>query len=317
MHPKVGIVILNYKNYEDTIECLRSLDKVTYLNKEIFVVDNASQNDSLKYIQSDLLIRNINHAFIDGNEFNHDQPVDCKIYLFQSLDNRGYAAGNNYGIRLAMMRNAEYILILNNDTEVKIDFLEYLIEYADKHPEIGAVGPKVLDINGNIDLTCARRKRTPLSYFFCIGIGSKIFPNNRYLLRHSYQGEYFFDLPKEVDVLSGCCMMIKSRVFERIGLFDENTFLYLEEFIIYEKLNNIVMISFVVPNSVILHKKGKSKNKISSDIINTIAKKSLRYYLREYKNYGKIVTEIILLSTSNPVGLMLSKYNKIGKMASE
>jgi GT2 family glycosyltransferase len=290
---KVSIIILNYKNYHDTIACLHSLAEVTYLNAEIVVVDNDSQNDSLKYIYNDLKHSGICSAFIDEGAIGISSEIKENIILVQSANNRGYAAGNNLGIRVALAREAEFVLILNNDTLVEKDFLEPLVKYAEAHKEVGAIGPKVLDVNGNIDHTCARRRPTLISYFFRLGIGRKLFPDNRWIRQHIYKDEYDFQYPFAVDILSGCCMMIKSSVFEKVGLLDENTFLYLEEFIIHEKISNISLISVINPYSIIVHKHGGSTSKISQRSVNKAEKESLKYYLKYYRSCSDFMISVI------------------------
>jgi len=134
MNKKVGIVVLNYKNYEDTIACLRSLAEITYQNTEIIVVDNDSQNDSLEYIRKDLVCRHVPYCmFVEDSIDTHSYSVSENTILLQSDSNRGYAAGNNIGIRLALERKADYILILNNDTVVEKNFIEPLVQYAEDH----------------------------------------------------------------------------------------------------------------------------------------------------------------------------------------
>ena len=143
-----------------------------------------------------------------------------------------------WDIRAALARNADYVLVLNNDTLVERHFLEPLVEYAEAHETVGSVGPKVVDQDGRIDLDCARRRPTLCGYFFRIGLGRLLIPNNRWIREHYYRGEYSFDRPKEVDILSGCCMLLQSRVLQELGLFDEGTFLFLEEFILHERLRS-------------------------------------------------------------------------------
>lgn len=297
---KVAIVVLNYKNSNDTIECLHSLNKITYQNTETIVVDNNSQDDSLACIHQVLIERKVSNIVITESSINTSDKILETTILLQALSNRGYAAGNNLGVRVALARGADYVLILNNDTIVKDDFLEPLIQYSESNTKVGLVGPKVVDEQGNIDLGCARRRPFLLEYFFRIGLGCKILPNNHWIRRHTYKGEYGFDYPREVDIISGCCMLIKKDVFCRIGLLDENTFLYLEEFIIHEKLRNVGLVSAVIPASIIVHKKGRSTAKASCNFINNTARSSLRYYLMQYRHCGRFVTAAIILSTCMP-----------------
>jgi GT2 family glycosyltransferase len=307
--PKVGIVVLNYKNYEDTVACLRSLARSTYPHVETIVVDNDSQNDSLEHVGRFLSFRSPAPAVIGEEAIETSDRISTPIILLQSSGNRGYAAGNNLGIRVALKRRADYVLILNNDTEVAADFLEPLVQYLETHGQVGAVGPKVLDEAGGINPACARRRPTPGEYFFRNGMGKTLFPNNRWIRRHYYRGEYSFDRPREVDILSGCCMLIRSGVFGRIGLLDENTFLSLEEFILHEKLRGAGLSSAIVPASAIVHKHGRSIARVPSEFVRNAARASFRYYLAHYRGYGRFAVAAILLSLCTPksLGQMLRK----------
>ena len=104
--PKVAIILLNYNNYRDTFNCLDSLKKLTYSNYETIVVDNNSSNDSLYYLR---------------------QRTDKNLTVIDSGRNGGFAFGNNIGIQKALENNADYIMLLNNDTLVTPDFLEKLL----------------------------------------------------------------------------------------------------------------------------------------------------------------------------------------------
>jgi GT2 family glycosyltransferase len=205
---------------------------------------------------------------------------------------------------VALARGADYVLILNNDTLVERDFLEPLVLYAETHEQIGAVGPKVLNTKGHIERACARRQITPLHHFFVIGFGKKLFPNNYWIRRHTYQGEYAFDRPKVVDVLSGCCMLIKSGVFHRLGLLDENTFLFAEELILHERLRGIGLGSAVVPESRIVHKHGQSTATKPSRFIWEANRASVRYYLSHYRHYNRITVAVLMLSRMQPKAIL-------------
>jgi len=162
------------------------------------------------------------------------------------------------------------------------------------------VGPKIIDTDGNIQLACARRRYTPFCLFFVEGMGNRLFSNSKWKRKHTYTGEYFFDYPREVDVLSGCCMLVKSCTFKTIGLLDENTFMYVEEFVIHEKMRDIGLISSIVPKSVIVHKHGQSTSKVSPRQINKIWNASIRYYFTHYRHYNQFTVTLILLSCWTP-----------------
>jgi GT2 family glycosyltransferase len=298
--PRVGIVVLNYRNWADTAACLRSLAAATYPRTFVVVVDNDSGNDSLARIRADVEARGVACAAVAESDLGNAGAFPEPVLLVQAAANRGYAAGNNLGIRAALARNCEYVLVLNNDTEVEPGFLEPLVAYAEAHPHLGAVGPKVVDPKGRVEPTCARRRPELLYYFFGDGVLRRWFPRNRWRRRHFYEGEYAYDAPRQVDVLSGSCMLVKKAVFAQVGLLDENTFLYLEEFILHEKMRAAGWGQAIVPASVVVHKGGRSAGQAVPERIRQAKRESRRYYLTRYRRYGKFLVWVIELARNRP-----------------
>lgn len=118
MEPRVGIVILNWNGWQDTVECLNSLQDLRYSNFEIIVVDNASTNDSVKQIRE---------------RFPH-------IRLIENSENGGFAKGNNLGIKAFMAAGVDYIWLLNNDTTVSTLALTEMVHLAQSDRRLGIVG---------------------------------------------------------------------------------------------------------------------------------------------------------------------------------
>jgi GT2 family glycosyltransferase len=312
---KVGIVVLNYKNYEDTLECLKSLAELSYSDIEIIVVDNASGNNSLEHIGGFLREEGICHARIPETAIDVCAGLEERTILVQSTANRGYAAGNNIGIRVALARDAEFVLILNNDTLVERGSIEPLVEYAVAHEDVGAVGPKVVNCEGEIDRTCARRRPSALFYFFGVGVGRRLVPNNRWVRRHTYADEYAFNKARVVDVLSGCCVLIKRSVLQDVGLLDERTFLYLEEFILHERLRKVSLQSAVVPTSVIVHKRGRSTAALTPDFTRKVTRESLRHYLATYRCRSRFTAALLMALTWSPSEFLRHQIYILSKRA--
>lgn len=292
---KVSIVILNYKNWQDTVECLDSVMKITYQNYRVIVVDNDSRNESLEHIERGLFQQEKRPLRLTQQQSETGVFDNNSIVLIQSASNHGYAAGNNIGIRWALRAGDEYVLILNNDTIAKENFLEPLVEFLNSHSDTAMVGPKILDLDGNIDRTCARRRSDFYDFIFRIGILGSLFPDNYWHRKQYYIGEYDYSVPRQVEVLSGSCILICCNFFERIGLFDENTFLFWEEGILAEKSRKTGMKIYVIPSSVIIHKFGQTIKKRNNITILKIGKQSLNYYLKEYSGFGFLKRGLIML----------------------
>jgi hypothetical protein len=195
MDKSVFIIVLNYKNLDDTTACLESLRKITYTNYHIVVVDNDSQDGSYELLK--------------------EQETDCCV--IQSGENRGYAAGNNIGIRYALEQQADYVCILNNDVAVEPDFLSKLVDYMESVPEAGMTGPVVYEYN-------QRERIQSAGFSICVRTGRT---------RPLWQGKNETELSGKhtvvCDGLSGTCLLVRRDVLEKAGLIPECYFLFFEE----------------------------------------------------------------------------------------
>ena len=123
-YPKVSVIILNWNGLKYTIECLESLKKITYPNYEVILVDNGSKGN-----EADIL----------------EKKYKDYIKLIRNKENLGFAEGNNVAIREVIKEGkSDYILLLNNDIIVEPDFLDELVKYAKRHPEVGSIQPKMI-----------------------------------------------------------------------------------------------------------------------------------------------------------------------------
>ena len=191
---KVEVIILTWNGKEDTIECLNSLQKVKYDNFDITVVDNASTDDSAEIIAAEF----------------------PSVKLIKNNMNLMYAGGNNVAIKEALNGDAVHILILNNDTILHEDFLEHLVKAFRSDEKVGIVAPKINYYNNR-------------KLIWYAGGFVNFFTGNIYHkgLRKQDDGKY--DLSNEVDYATGCCMLIKRELFEKIGLLDEAYYIYTED----------------------------------------------------------------------------------------
>lgn len=223
MEPLIYIIILNYNGYKDTIKCLQSLKAINYKNYKIVVVDNASTDNSVEELEK------------EKGEF----------ILLKSKDNTGFAGGNNFGADYAIKNGAEYVLILNNDTTVDKNFLISLINVFKEDDKLAVSVPKVYYEGTRIINTFGAR-RTKLGGIANIGEGEK--DNN------SYNSNLY------VKYVMGCCMLIKSDIIKKHGLFDEKFFMYLEESDFCSRINKEYSI-MAVADSIIWHKNEGSTKK--------------------------------------------------------
>jgi GT2 family glycosyltransferase len=292
----IAIVILNYKNWQDTVECLDSVMKITYQNYRVIVVDNDSQNDSIAQIGVWLKQHSQEYLLRTQEESENGEFIDHPLVLIQSASNRGYAAGNNVGIRWAIRAGDEYILILNNDTMVERNFLEPLIGFLDTHPTTAIVGPLLKGPEGNIHYTSARKQPTFWDYFFRFGFGKTFWLNNPWCRSEWYFKNKDTSFPFEIEVFSGSCALIRADFLKTIGLLDENTFLFAEEYILSEQAKCSQKNIYLIPASSVIHKHGQSISQRPSLAMQQRALESHSHYLRHYRHFSANRTFLYLLS---------------------
>jgi GT2 family glycosyltransferase len=192
--PRVSIIILNWNSYQVTLDCLLSLRKIDYSNFEMVVVDNGSVDGS-----AEKLLENV-----------------PEIKLIRNARNLGFAGGCNVGMRDALRRGTDYVLLLNNDTIVAPDFLSQLVHVAESDEKIGAVSPKVLFFDHPDRLNYAGGEHALW----------RLFPK-MFGLRQIDNGRY--DKLREVSFLTGCAFLIKAEVVNKIGVMEEIYFHFYED----------------------------------------------------------------------------------------
>lgn len=236
----LDIVILNYNRGDLLRSCLSSVfASQTSHTLGVWVVDNASSDDSVVIVR---------------DEFPQAR-------LIANPRNTGFSAGNNLALREIMAANAEpgasddrYVMLLNNDTVVEPDALDLLIDYLASHPNVGAVGPKLLLLDGSLDLACRRSFPTPEVSFYRMSGLSRIFPRSPRFAR--YNMTYLDpDVETEVDALVGAAMVLRSRVVREVGLLDEQFFMYGEDVDWCYRIKTYGWRIVYYPRSVIHHHK--------------------------------------------------------------
>ena len=190
----VAIIIINWNGKDVTIDCLESLKKVDYSPFKVYVVDNASTDDSVKEI----------------SEKHH------WVTIIQSERNRFFGGGNNFGWQHVKKDNPEYLLFLNNDTEVAPDFLTHLANTIQSDSSIGMVGPKIYYYNKPNVIWSAGGYIS-----FVMG---KI---AHYGLRQVDHGQC--DKIREIGYLTGCAQLIRADIFNKVSGYDESYHMYTED----------------------------------------------------------------------------------------
>ena len=226
INPKVLVIILHMDNQADLSECLISFQEVLYPAFDIVIVKNGSRSElSLKAMQD--LCKRVSR-------------------IINNPANVGYARGNNLGIREALASQADYILLLNDDTVVSPDFLKVLVDTGENNPGIGMVGPKIYYFNEPRRIWFAGAKFDKRTGLIFTRHAGEIDNNGKY------------EKPEESDYITGCALLVKRELIEKIGLLDERFFLYWEDVDWGLRSQKANFRNVVAPSSKIWHKISRS-----------------------------------------------------------
>ena len=223
MSASTYVIILNYNNYLDTIECVTSLfQNVDMKDVTVVIVDNSSTIESYNHLKNN---------------------SSDKVMLLKSDHNWGYANGNNIGIKYAIDNNAKYICILNNDVVVTEDFLTPCIRVLNQ-PNTGFVSPRITDYHTSL----------------IQNTGGKVFIEKGCVDRINGDKQYTNDIPEiiDCDVVYGSCLLLKSSLIKRVGLIPEEYFLFFEETDWCYKAHTLSYINRSVTGVTVFHKGGAS-----------------------------------------------------------
>lgn len=247
---KVSVIIVSYNVYPFLDNCLRSVRQaLRNIPGEIIVVDNASVDRTPQLLRE---------HFPD-------------VRVIANADNKGFAAANNQGLRIA---TGEYVLLLNPDTVVNEDTISTCIRFMDDHPVAGAAGVRMLDGSGQFLPESKRGLPTLLSSFMKMTGLYKIFPASPVWNRY-YQGHIGEHETAPVEVLSGAFMFIRHAVLKETGLLDEDFFMYGEDIDLSYRITKAGYLLYYVPATSIIHYKGESTKKTSINYLVTFYKAML------------------------------------------
>lgn len=236
----LSIIIVNYNVKEFLLNLLASLEKASKnISSEIIVVDNNSTDDSIALVKQ-------------------KYP---SVITIENKNNVGFGIANNQGLEIA---KGENILLINPDTLVKEDTLETMIRFLDDNSEVGIAGCKVLNPDGTLQLACRRSFPRPwVSFTKVIGL-SKMFPKSKLFAKYNltYLDE---NDSNEVDAISGSFMILKKEVYEKVGGFDKDFFMYGEDLDLCYRIQQAGYKVFYVSSTEIIHYKGESTKRSTID----------------------------------------------------
>ena len=260
---KVAIIIVNWKQYELTKSCLSTLKSSKFNDFQIILIDNESNQKDLKNLK---------------NQFD-------QVKTFTSEKNLGFTGANNIGINYAIKNQFEYVMLLNNDTEIDKNFINPLLEAFQKYNKLGAVQPVIMNFYQNKKVWNAG------------GNLNKFFGYTSVIKKPKY-------INRKIDWITGCCILIKTVVIKKVGLLDENFFAYYEDVDWSIRIKKAGYDLAVVKSSLIYHHGSKASKNESSEGT-----------LSPFVHYLNIRNHIFLLRKNkdifNSFGILVFQFFKI------
>lgn len=261
----LSVILINYKKPELTIACMSSL--VNKLDKEfsedlieLLIVDNASNDDSLKRLKSEIISKKYKNA-----------------KLIESENNYGFAKGCNIGARAS---RGKFLLFLNNDTVVKDRGLLDMVNYLEENSDVAILGGQLKNVNGSLQPSTGDFYNLGKAVMLLLGL-------QKYGLLDKSP-----DKISNVDWVKGAILMIKKEIFTKLGGFDENIFMYIEDMELCYRAKKLGYKIVFYPAVNITHEEYGSTNR-SFAIANIY--KNLLYFYKKHKSYTEYFILKVLL----------------------
>ncbi len=263
--PVLSVLIVNWNVRDLLRRCLQSvIAHSSTVPLEIIVVDNGSTDGSGEMVRTEF----------------------PQVYLIANPDNRGFPAANNQGLAVARGR---YVLLLNPDTEVMGAALETMVAFADAHPDVGVVGPQLLNPDGTVQ--SSRRRFPTLATALFESTWLQPCAPRRLLARY-----YVLDRPdneiQDVDWVTGAALMARREAIEQVGPLDEGFFMYSEELDWCRRFRRAGWRVVYLPTARIVHYVGKSSEQVLPARHIHFQTSKVRYF-RKY--HGPIAAEVLRL----------------------
>lgn len=260
----LSVVIVNYNVKFYLEQCLESVRRASKgLQVETFVVDNLSTDGSVAYLSERF----------------------PEVTFIANKENVGFARANNQAIRLSKGR---YVLLLNPDTIVGEDTLTSMVEFMESHPEAGGAGAYMLNADGSFAPESRRGLPTPFVAFCKMAGLTKLFPKSRLLGRY-YMGYLDANEVNEIEAISGACMMLRREALDKVGLLDEDFFMYGEDIDLSYRVLKGGYKNFFIPTRM-LHYKGESTVKSSYRYVYTFYQAMRLFFRKHYGHYSFIIS---------------------------
>lgn len=288
----LSVIVLSWNTRLLLKNCLESLFAQSgALTFEVIVADNASEDGSREMVQA----------------------LFPQVKLVVNSNNVGFGAGNNAALPSATGR---YVMFLNSDTVTTEGALAALVRFADSSPDIGIVGPKLLNGDGSLQYSCRRYPNLGAGFFRSTPLG-RLFPKNRFAADYMMT-DWDHATPMDVDWVSGAALMMRRTLIDQIGCFDEAFYMYCEDVDLCWRANHALLPADApsqegqtslagrhwrvayYPDSVIYHLIGKSSDQAPTRMTYEFHKSQYLFYKKHYAASTPLLLRLLI-----PIGIGL------------
>ena len=262
----LSIIIVNWNTRELLKDCLKSIEaKTRQVNYEVIVVDNSSTDGSPEMVSE---------VFPDVN-------------LIENKENPGFARANNQGLAAS---KGKYVLFLNPDTKILSNALDGMIQFLENNEEYGAVGCRLVTSDGNIQFTCARAFPTLLNQLSEFLFFHRLFPRQR---RFSTVEIFYWDHrdSREVDCLSGACILVRGNLIRDIAGFSEEYYMYAEDVDLCYRIRKLGWKIYYLAEESILHIGGAASRQREESYFSVVTMKQSNFQFLK-AHYGTSKAEL-------------------------
>lgn len=265
----VSIIVVNWNTQDILRNCLKSIyEQGGEVALEVIVVDNASTDGSAEMVRKDF----------------------PQVILIENSENRGFAAANNQGIAITKGR---YVLLLNSDTIILDNAIDKTLYFADAHPESAVVGCRVLNPDRTLQPTCFMFPSI-LNMLLSSTYLYKFFPKNKFFGREQMAWWDRSDI-REVEVVTGCFMLIRQKAIQQVGTMDEQFFMYGEETDLCYRFRQAGWKVMFTPVCEIIHLGGQSSRQKRSKMILQL-RGSILLFMKKHNSSLKYALACLLVA---------------------
>lgn len=252
---KLSVILVNWNTCDLLARCLESVQADLPADSEVWVVDNASTDGSAAMVRE-------RHPW---------------VHLIENAENVGFARANNQALAASQ---GQYVLLLNSDTEVQAGALTALVSFMESHPQVGAVGPRLLNSDGSLQPSC-HPMLTPGREFWRLLFLERLWPRATYAMER-----WPLDAPRSVEVIKGACLLLRRQALDQVGPLDERYFVYTEEVDLCYRLGQAGWELWWVPQAVVVHHEAQSTRQASESMYVQLYRSKVQFY-EKYGGKGR------------------------------